>query len=67
VLPIHPPTEVFLEPLFIKYLAIDGKMPDVIGLGEAIIDFIALDGPDLSEAASFLKSFGGDFTLRRHT
>jgi sugar/nucleoside kinase (ribokinase family) len=34
-------------------------MPDVIALGEALIDFIALDSPDLSEATSFLKSFGG--------
>jgi len=34
-------------------------MPDVIALGEALIDFIALDSSDLSEAVNFLKCFGG--------
>ncbi|MEM2659730.1 MAG: sugar kinase [Nitrososphaeria archaeon] len=34
-------------------------MPDVIGLGEAIIDFISLDNLSLCDGNSFLKSFGG--------
>ncbi|MBC7091483.1 MAG: sugar kinase [Nitrososphaeria archaeon] len=34
-------------------------MVDVIGLGEAIIDFIALDNVSLRDATRFMKSFGG--------